>query len=146
MKRTIVTLGLMFGAAASAANANGQEVNETLPVRLQEAITLLFKRDLPNGPGKAFLAMEVAFPPGAASPPHKLPAPAFIYAYVLSGEIISAVGDAAPRLYRAGEGWHEDAGVHHMITRNASQEKPAKLLVIFVAEPGERQLVVPGHP
>jgi quercetin dioxygenase-like cupin family protein len=145
MKRTVVTLGLMLAAAASAANANGQGVDETLPVKLQETITPLFKGDLPNVPGKALLAVEVAFPPGAASSPHRHPTSAFIYAYVLSGEIISAVGDEKPRLYRAGESWHEDPGAHHTITRNASKENPAKLLVIFVADPSERQLVVPDR-
>jgi len=141
-----MAMGLTLAIAVSAPHAQGQETGSAPPVKLQETITPLFKSDLPNVPGKALLAAEVSFPPGAASPPHRHPKSAFIYAYVLSGEIISAVGDEPPRLYRAGESWHEDPGAHHTITRNASKEKPAKLLVIFVADPGERQLVVPDHP
>lgn len=142
MKRTIIAIGLML-AAAPAAHAQGEAQDAAPPLKLQETITPLFKRDLPNVPGKALLAVEVSFPPGTASPSHRHPASAFIYAYVLSGEIVSAVGDEQPHLYRAGESWHEDPGAHHTITRNASQKKPAKLLVIFVVDPDQRQLVIP---
>ncbi|HJV26740.1 MAG TPA: cupin domain-containing protein [Aromatoleum sp.] len=108
-----------------------------------ERVTPLFKRELPNVPGKTLIAAEVLFPPGAASPAHTHPKSAFIYAQVLSGEIVSAVGDEKPRLYRAGEGWYEAPGAHHKVARNASKERPAKLLAIFVTDSGEQQLVFP---
>lgn len=150
MKRTIMAIGLMLATAVSAADAKAQETVSPPAVspsatKLQETITPLFKGDLPNVPGKALLAVEVSFPPGAASPPHRHPGSAFIYAYVLSGEIISAVGGEQPRLYRPGESWHEDPGAHHTVTRNASKEKPARLLVIFLVDPNERQLVIPDR-
>jgi quercetin dioxygenase-like cupin family protein len=143
-----MAIGLVLATAVSAADAKAQETVSPPAVspsatKLQETITPLFKGDLPNVPGKALLAVEVSFPPGTASPPHRHPGSAFIYAYVLSGEIVSAVGDEKPHLYRAGESWHEDPGAHHTITRNASQETPAKLLVIFVVDPDQRQLVIP---
>ena len=109
----------------------------------RETVTPVFKGALPNAPGKALIAVEVLFPPGAAALPHTHPKSAFIYAYVLSGEIVSAVDDEKPRVYRAGESWHEAPGAHHAVTRNASKEKPAKLLAVFVADQGERQLVFP---
>jgi quercetin dioxygenase-like cupin family protein len=62
---------------------------------------------------------------------------------VLSGEIISAVDDEKPRVYRTGESWHEAPGAHHRVASNASKTKPAKLLVIFVMDPGEPELVLP---
>lgn len=108
-----------------------------------ETVTPLFKRALPNVPGKALIAVEVSFPPGAASPAHTHPKSAFIYAYVVSGEIVSAVGDEQPRLYRAGESWYEDPGARHTVTRNASKDKPAKLLAVFVTDPDDRELVLP---
>ena len=108
-----------------------------------ETVTPLFKRALPNVPGKALIAVEVFFPPGAASPAHTHPKSAFIYAYVLSGEIVSAVGDEQPRLYRAGESWYEDPGARHTVTRNASKDKPAKLLAVFVTNRDDRELVLP---
>src|SRR3546814_297124 len=136
---------LAAGAAILAVTATPVDAQGTTQggVKLQETITPLFKRELPNVPGKALLAAEVLFPPGAASPSHTHPKSAFIYAYVLSGEVISAVDDEKPRVYRAGESWHEAPGAHHPVTRNPSKTMPAKLLVIFVADPDERQLVFP---
>jgi len=61
----------------------------------------------------------------------------------MSGEIVSAVGDEQPRLYRAGESWYEDPGARHTVTRNASKDKPAKLLAVFVTDPDDRELVLP---
>jgi hypothetical protein len=82
-------------------------------------------------------------PAWRSSPSHTHPKSAFIYAYVLSAEVISAVDDEKPPVYRAGESWHEALGAHHPVTRNPSKTTPAKLLVIFVAHPDERQLVFP---
>lgn len=144
MRHALLPFAAAILAVAIAADAHtpaqGTTQGET---KLEETITPLFKSDLPNVPGKALLAVEVSFPPGAASPPHTHPKSAFIYAYVLSGEILSAVNDEKPRVYRAGESWHEAPGAHHPVTRNPSKTAPAKLLVIFVTDPGERQLVFP---
>src|SRR3546814_1786214 len=84
---------LAAGAAILAVTATPVDAQRTTQggVKLQETITPLFKRELPNVPGKALLAAEVLFPPGAASPSHTPPKSAFIYAYVLSGAVISAV-------------------------------------------------------
>jgi quercetin dioxygenase-like cupin family protein len=132
MKTLIAGACLALMAAAPPSFAHGPET-----------VTPLFKRALPNVPGKALIAVEVAYPPGAASPPHTHPKSAFIYAYVLSGEILSAVGDQPPRLYRAGDSWYEDPGARHAVSRNASKDKPARLLAVFVADPGERELALP---
>jgi quercetin dioxygenase-like cupin family protein len=103
----------------------------------------IFERELPNAPGKSLLAVEVVYPPGGASPPHRHPASAFIYAYVVSGAIVSAVDDQKPRIYRAGESFYEAPGAHHRVSRNASTTKPAKLLAVFVKNSGNGQLVFP---
>ena len=56
-----------------------------------------FKGILPNVPGKSLIAVEVVYPPGGEAPSHTHQKSAFIYAYVLSGEVISAVDDEEPR-------------------------------------------------
>ena len=133
MKRAISAICLaLLSITALPAGAHGPET-----------VTPLFKRALPNVPGKGLIAVEVSFPPGAASPAHTHPKSAFIYAYVLSGEIVSAVGDEQPRLYRTGESWYEDPGARHTVTRNASKDKPAKLLAVFVTDRDDRELVLP---
>lgn len=111
--------------------------------KLPETATPIFERELPNVPGKSLLAVEVVYPPGAASPSHRHPASAFIYAYVVSGEVVSAVDDEQPRVYRAGESWSEAPGAHHRVSRNASNTKPAKLLAVFVKDSGKGELVIP---
>jgi quercetin dioxygenase-like cupin family protein len=134
----------LLASAATPASAHGPgQGSPQGGAKHEETVKPVFNRALPNVPGKALLAVEVLYPPGAASPPHTHPKSAFIYAYVLSGEIESAVNDEKPRVYRAGESWYEAPGAHHRVSRNASKEKPAKLLAIFVTDPGEQQLVFP---
>jgi quercetin dioxygenase-like cupin family protein len=137
MKRIILVAGAaIFAGTSIPAHADGT-------AKLQETLTPVFERGLPNVPGKSLIALEVLYPPGGASPSHTHPKSAFIYAYVLSGEILSAVDDEKPRIYRAGESWFEVPGAHHRVSRNASQTEPAKLLAIFVLDPDERQMVFP---
>ncbi len=137
MKHLILSAGAAILAIASIqAQAHGTGEN-------RETTTRVFGRELPNVPGKALVALEVLYPPGAASPSHAHPKSAFIFAYVLSGEMISAVDDEEPRIYRAGESWHETPGARHRVSRNASNTTPAKLLAVFVVDPGEGELALP---
>jgi quercetin dioxygenase-like cupin family protein len=139
MKSIILVAGAVILAVTSTpAHAEGT-------AELQETVTPVFERELPNVPGKSLIALEVVYPPGAASPSHTHPRSAFIYTYVLSGEILSAVDDEEPRLYRVGESWYEVPGAHHRVSRNASKTEPAKLLAVFVLDPGERQMVLPDE-
>lgn len=133
---------LATSAALLAATAT-QAIAHDLALAPAETSTRIFDRDLPNVPGKQLLALEVSYPPGASTPSHRHPESAFIFAYVLSGEIESVVNDEQPRIYHAGESWHETPGSHHRVSRNASKTKPAKLLAVFVAESGTGQLVFP---
>ena len=87
--------------------------------------------------------MEVEYAPGAASPPHLHAKSAFIYAYVLSGEIELKVNDEEARIFRAGESWYEAPEARHQISRNASKTKPAKLLAVFVVDSNDKPLTTP---
>jgi quercetin dioxygenase-like cupin family protein len=137
MKRAIIAAGaVVLAATSSPVYAEGSTA-------LQETVTPVFERAIPNIPGKSLIALEVLYQPGGASPSHRHAQSAFIYAYVLSGEIVSAVDDEAPHVYRAGESWYEEPGAHHRVSRNASETEPAKLLAIFVVDHGERELVLP---
>jgi len=107
----------------------------------RETVRPVAREQLPNVPGKDLIAVQVLFPPGGESVPHFHPKTAFVYAYVVSGVIISAVNDERPRAYRAGESWSEAPGVLHRLTRNGSRTKPARLLAVFIADHGETELV-----
>jgi quercetin dioxygenase-like cupin family protein len=106
-------------------------------------VTKIFDRELPNVPGKSMRAVLVEYGPGAASPSHRHPNSAFIYATVLEGEIRSQVNDGPARVYKAGETWTEQPGDHHKVSANASATEPAKLLAIFVLDTSETEILFP---
>jgi quercetin dioxygenase-like cupin family protein len=106
-------------------------------------ISKIFDRELPNVPGKSMRAVLVEYGPGAASPSHRHPASAFIYATVLEGEIRSKVNDAPEHVYKAGETWTEVPGDHHQVSANASATKPVRLLAIFVVDTKEQEILIP---
>ncbi|MBR0822450.1 cupin domain-containing protein [Bradyrhizobium liaoningense] len=108
-----------------------------------ETVTKKFEAAVPNIPGKSIIAVEVDYPPGAASPPHTHAKSAFIYAYVISGAIESKVNDGEARIYRAGESWSEPPNAIHSISRNASKTEPAKLLAVSVLDTNHEALTTP---
>jgi quercetin dioxygenase-like cupin family protein len=91
----------------------------------------------------SLVAVEVEYPPGAASAPHVHAKSAFIYAYVVSGAVESKVNDGDVHVYRAGESWSEPPGASHPVSRNASKTKPAKLLAVFVIDSNDKELTKP---
>jgi len=133
--RTIVAATCAAIAIAGAAAAHDGQT-ETVAPKFDQAI--------PNIPGKSLVVLEVDYAPGAASPPHTHAKSAFIYAYVISGEIESKVNDGETRIYKAGESWSEPPNASHPISRNASKTKPAKLLAVFVVDSGDKALTTPA--
>jgi quercetin dioxygenase-like cupin family protein len=108
-----------------------------------ETVTVAADKPIPNLPGKRLVAHVVDYPPGGRSAPHRHAGSAFIYAYVLSGEISSQVDDEPVRVYRTGETWFEGPGSHHRVSENASDTKPARLLAVLVVDVADKQLVIP---
>lgn len=113
--------------------------------REREQVKVVFEHALPNVAGKRMVAVVVSYPPGAASLPHRHAGSAFIYAHVLSGAVRSRVGDEPARVYRAGEGFYEAPGSHHVISENASDREPASLLAVFVVDSGDNPLTTPDN-
>jgi quercetin dioxygenase-like cupin family protein len=87
-------------------------------------------------------SVEVSYPPGGASAPHRHPG--ITIAYVLEGEIASKVGDGPERTYKTGEMFLETPGELHGVSRNASTTRPARLLAVLLAETGA-QLTTPAR-
>ncbi|MGY2263379.1 cupin domain-containing protein [Pseudomonas sp. SDO55104_S430] len=104
-----------------------------------EKVTILQDQMLKNVPGKKALMIEVDYKPGQSSIAHKHDGTAM--AYVLEGEITSQVKGEKEVTYKAGEFWYEAAGSEHLVSKNASKTKPAKLLVFMVLSPDEEVLV-----
>ena len=136
-----MTIKSLF-AAASAAIA----IATATPAAAQgigQKVTPHFAQAISNIPGKSLIAVEVDYAPGGASPSHIHAKSAFIFAYVLSGEIESQVNDGPKRVYRAGESFYETPGSRHPVSRNASQTAPAKLLAVFVVDTDDKELTTP---
>ena len=102
-----------------------------------------FSHVIPNIPGKSLIAVEVSYAPGQASQPHHHAKSAFIYVYVVSGQIASQVDDQPERIFKAGESFYETPGAHHLVSRNASQTEPAKMLAVFVVDTDDKTLTTP---
>ena len=89
-----------------------------------ETVTPHFQQTIPNMPGKSLIALVVDYTPGAASPSHVHAKSAFIFGYVLSGEVESQVNDGRRRVYRSGESFYETPG-SRTIAPTASTCAPA---------------------
>lgn len=104
-----------------------------------EKVTVLQDEALKNVPGKKAMMIEVDYKPGQASIAHKHEGTAM--AYVISGSVISQVKGEKAKTYKAGEYWYEPAGSEHLVSKNGSATKPAKLLVFMVLSPDEKVLI-----
>jgi quercetin dioxygenase-like cupin family protein len=133
--RSFIGVACAVGAIVSAVPAAVRAHGETVSPH--------FERKIPNIPGKSLVALIVDYAPGGASPSHIHAKSAFIFAYVLSGEIESQVNDEPKRVYRAGESWYETPGSAHKVSRNASKTEPARLLAVFVVDTGDKKLTTP---
>ena len=132
------TLLLLAGTSLLSTYVAAQEMNAPA-----SKVSIVFDRELPKVPGKSMRAVLVEYGPGAASPSHRHPPSAFIYATVLEGEIRSKVNDQPEHVYQAGESWTEMPGDHHKVSANASSTKPARLLAIFVVDTKEQKILFP---
>jgi quercetin dioxygenase-like cupin family protein len=107
----------------------------------RETISPAFADAIANVPGKTITAIVVDYPPGGKSLSHRHGS-AFVVGYVLQGAIRSKINDGPEKVFHAGESWTEAPGVHHMVSENASDVEPAKLLAIFVADTKDKNLVM----
>jgi quercetin dioxygenase-like cupin family protein len=97
-------------------------------------VTTLFSKDLPDFPGKEGVTITVEYPPGGSTPVHRHNADAFVY--VLEGSIVMQVRGGKEVTLTPGQTFYEGPSDVHVVSRNASQTKPAKFVVFFVKEKG----------
>ncbi len=137
-----ITSGVLItGTAAAVIGCAPATEHSTTPAvaseHPSETLTPLIQQALPNTQGKTFTSATVTFPPGGQAVPHRH-GNAFVYAYVLEGTVGSQLEGEPMRTYHQGENWIEQPGAHHVATENASNTKPAELLVVFVSTTGEQ--------
>jgi quercetin dioxygenase-like cupin family protein len=106
-----------------------------------ETVKTLFTEKLPNVPGKTLTVVSVDYRPGGLSTPHRHPASGFVFAYVVSGAIRSQVEGEPLGVYREGQSWTEPPNAHHVVSANASQTEPARLIAYIIADDGAEPTV-----
>lgn len=100
----------------------------------QERIEVQQEQKLPDAAGKKGLMITVAYEPGQSSGAHVHSGS--VFAYVLEGAVISQLEGQKPVTYQAGQSWYEAPNTPHLVSRNASDKKPAKLLVWMLLDEG----------
>lgn len=101
----------------------------------EEKVQPMLSQPLSNLPGHSFTSVVVELAPGAKAAPHRH-GDAFVYAFVLSGHVRSAIDGKEAQTFGAGQDWFEPPGAHHTLTENGSRDEPARFLAIFVARTG----------
>ena len=109
-------------------------------LRAQEAkATDLMSKDLTDLPGKEGLMLIVEYPPGGSDPIHRHNAHVFVY--MLEGSVVMQVKGGKEITLTPGQSFYEGPGDVHVVSRNASNTKPAKFVVFFVKDKGAPVLV-----
>lgn len=105
----------------------------------QPDVMTLISKDLKDIPGKEGLMITVEYPPGGSDPVHRHDAHGFIY--VLEGSVVMQVKGGQEVTLTPGQTFYESSKDIHVVGRNASNTKPAKMLVFLVKDKGAPVLV-----
>jgi len=112
----------------------------TSPLMAQAAeVTTLMSKDLKDNPGKEVVMITVEYPPGGSDRVHRHYAQAFVY--VLEGSVVMQLKGAKEVTLTAGQTFYEGPDDVHVVGRNASTTRPAKMLVILIKDKGAPILV-----
>lgn len=111
-----------------------------VPLRAQEPkVTPVMTKALTDIPGKEVLMLTVEFPPGAADPVHRHNADGFVY--VLEGSVVMQVKGGKQVTLTRGQTFYEGPEDVHVVGRNASRTRPAKILAVLVKDKGTPAVV-----
>ena len=116
-------------AALAVILAFAQQPAAPRPVRMVQ--------ELPEMDGKTLkvTVVEIDYAPGASSPAHSHPGPAFVY--VLEGELESAIGSGPVTTYKPGQTFCEAPNGGHPVSRNALPDKHTRFLAFLITDKGQ---------
>jgi len=126
MKRTMISLLLLCLMTSTV-------------VAQQPNVVPLMSKDLTGNPEKEVSMITVEYPPGGSDPVHRHYAQAFVY--VLEGSVVMQVKGGKEVALTPGQTFYEGRDDVHVVGRNASTTRPAKMLVILVKDKGAPVLV-----
>jgi quercetin dioxygenase-like cupin family protein len=93
---------------------------------------VLLSQKLSDLEGREMVLIELEYPPGVATKPHRHPSHTIVY--VISGQIESSVDDGVPIVYGPGESFYESPMQLHATFRNPSATKPFKAIAVMVRD------------
>ena len=102
-------------------------------------ITTLMSRDLADVLGKEVSMITVEYPPGWSDPVHRHYAQSFVY--VLEGSVVMQLEGGKEVTLSPGQTFYEGPADVHVVGRNASKTRPAKMLIVLVKAKGAPILV-----
>jgi quercetin dioxygenase-like cupin family protein len=136
MQTAIATFKRILAVSFLAAGA----VVLTSPLMAQETITPIMTHALAAASGSEALMYTVDFPPGFSSPIHRHDAQVSVY--VLEGSVVMQVKGGKEVTLGPGQSFYENPNDIHVVSRNASNSKPATFLV-FLIHKKDTPLVIP---
>jgi quercetin dioxygenase-like cupin family protein len=110
------------------------------PLMAQETITPIMTHALAAASGSEALMYTVDFPLGFSSSIHRHDAQVSVY--VLEGSVVMQVKGGKEVTLGPGQSFYENPNDIHVVSRNASNSKPAKFLVFLIHKKGT-PLVIP---
>src|SRR5262249_30516050 len=102
-------------------------------------VTELMSKDLPEYPGKELLMIMVEHAPGGSSPAHRHNAHSMVY--MLEGSAVMQLKGGKEVTLTPGQAFYEGPDDVHLVDRNASTTKPAKLVVVLLKDKGAPAVV-----
>jgi quercetin dioxygenase-like cupin family protein len=104
----------------------------------EDTVSVLMKQRLADVTGKEATVQTVDYAPGAASIPHLHPGSVFVY--VLEGTVVTQAEGERPMTYTKGQSWYESPKKPHVVSKNASKNEPARILVFLLSQRANRFL------
>jgi len=94
----------------------------------------LLSQTLAELDGRVLTISQLVYAPGQSAEPHRHPA--YIAAYVVSGQVESGLDDEQSVLYGPGDVWYEAPMQLHRTFRNPSTTEPVTVIVFSLRDPG----------
>lgn len=132
---TLVTLLVVMAASVIPTSVVFAQQSPAGPVTRTD----LIRDSLPAGNYRDLRVATIELAPGAAAPRHRHDVA--VVAYVLEGTVENQFDGGALQVHRAGDAWWERPGTTHDVARNASTSAHARLLLVYIGEPGKSATV-----
>ena len=134
----VVSAAATYGAMTFVAPSRAQ----TAPAPTQRAEVMT--QPLVDVPGREVRIALLDLMPGHASPPHRHPNH-HVFGFIVDGTYEWKIDDGPVKTFKPGQAFYEPPGVLHAVSRNASADARAKLVVFMVADAKQPSTVVEGE-